>query len=43
MKYAKPEITTLARAIEVIQGSTKECAVKDHTEPSTGSAYEADE
>jgi hypothetical protein len=43
MKYTKPEITTLPRAIEVIQGTTKECSLKDHSEPSTGSAYEADE
>jgi hypothetical protein len=43
MRYTKPEIIPLAKAIEVIQGTTKECSVHDNHEPSSGSAYEADE
>jgi hypothetical protein len=45
MNYSKPEITSLASASLVIQGSSqKSAAVKDSTEPiTTPSAYEADE
>jgi hypothetical protein len=45
MNYSKPEITSLASASLVIQGSSqKSVAMRDSSEPlQTNPAYEADE
>lgn len=45
MRYAKPEILVLAKAVGAIQGSPKTIMALDsnHTKPTSVAAYEADE
>lgn len=44
MKYEKPEITSIASAIEAVQNSITKCALPiDSAQEVTVSAYESDE